>query len=109
MAFSSVRANRGTALSAKAAVPRASARNALVVEARAPRAGVGLMGTKAGMTTVFEEDGSAIACTVIGFESANYVTRVFTSDSDGYDGVQVSSASTIAATPHAGVANTSLA
>lgn len=62
------------------------------------------MGTKAGMTTVFQEDGSAVACTVIGFESANYVTRVFTSDSDGYDAVQVCSVSVMASTAGAGVA-----
>lgn len=95
MAFSSVRANRGTALSSKAITPRGGARKSLVVEARATRAGVGLMGTKAGMTTVFQEDGSAVACTVIGFESANYITRVFTSDADGYDAVQVQPASYI--------------
>ena len=89
MAFSSVRANQGTSLKVKAPAPRAGARKSFIVEARAARAGVGLMGTKAGMTTVFQEDGTAIACTVIGFESANYVTRVFTSDADGYDAVQV--------------------
>lgn len=55
------------------------------------------------MTTVFQEDGSAVACTVIGFESANYITRVFTSDSDGYDAVQVCFVLVMASTSGAGV------
>ena len=47
------------------------------------------MGTKAGMTTIFQEDGTAVACTVIGFESSNYVTQLMTKESHGYDAVQV--------------------
>jgi hypothetical protein len=89
MAFSSVRANRGTRIEARSPVPRNVARRSLVVEARAPRAGVGIMGTKAGMTTIFQEDGTAVACTVIGFESSNYVTGVMTKEANGYDAVQV--------------------
>jgi large subunit ribosomal protein L3 len=50
---------------------------------------VGIMGTKAGMTTIFQEDGTAVPCTVIGFESPNYVTSVLTKEANGYDAVQV--------------------
>lgn len=89
MAFSSVQANRGTRLQVRAPIPRHVGRRNLVVEARAPKAGVGIMGTKAGMTTIFQEDGTAVPCTVIGFESSNYVTGVMTKESNGYDAVQV--------------------
>ena len=89
MAFSSVHANRGTRIEVRAPAPRNVARRNLVVEARAPRAGVGIMGTKAGMTTIFQEDGTAVACTVIGFESSNYVTGLMTKEAHGYDAVQV--------------------
>jgi ribosomal protein L3 len=92
MAFSSVRANRGVAVAAKAPLARTTGRKQVLVEARAARAGVGLLGTKAGMTTIFQEDGTAVACTVIGFESSNYVTDIMTKDKNGYDAVQVCAA-----------------
>merc|ERR1719383_814225 len=47
------------------------------------------MGTKAGMTTVFTEDGLALPCTVIALEEGNVVSQVKTKDSDGYNAVQI--------------------
>ena len=52
-------------------------------------AGVGVMGTKMGMMTVFTEDGKAVPCTVVGFHEGNIVTQVKTSATDGYTAVQV--------------------
>lgn len=51
-------------------------------------AGVGLFGTKAGMTMLFK-DGLAYPATVIALEEGNIVTQVKTNDKDGYDAVQV--------------------
>lgn len=98
MAFSSVRANAGTRLAPRALAPRLGARTMLVVQARSFRAGVGMLGTKAGMTTLFQDDGTAVPCTVIGFESDNYVTRKFTQEEDGYDAVQVRTSTLVPAT-----------
>lgn len=53
---------------------RTNVRTAIV--ARAKEAGCGIMGTKAGMTTVFTEDGLALACTVLALEDGNVVTQV---------------------------------
>lgn len=90
MAFSSLRSNGGTRLVIRApARPVFSRSPCLRIEARATRAGVGMLGTKAGMTTIFQEDGTAVPCTVIGFESPNYVTQKFTKEEHGYDAVQV--------------------
>jgi large subunit ribosomal protein L3 len=52
-------------------------------------AGVGLMGTKMGMMTVFTADGIAIPCTVVGFHEGNIVTQVKSEATDGYTAVQV--------------------
>lgn len=52
-------------------------------------AGVGMFGTKCGMRTLFMEDGTALPCTIIGFESENMVAQIKTEDSDGYNSVQV--------------------
>lgn len=95
MALSSVRARGGTRLVAKQPARRVRGRTCLTVEARSYRAGVGLMGTKAGMTTLFQENGDAVTVTVIGFESPNYITQKFTKDEHGYDAVQVRPARTM--------------
>ncbi|WP_261842607.1 50S ribosomal protein L3 [Aliamphritea ceti] len=49
---------------------------------------VGLIGRKAGMTRVFNEDGVSVPVTVIEVEP-NRVTQVKTDDADGYSAVQV--------------------
>jgi large subunit ribosomal protein L3 len=49
---------------------------------------VGLIGRKAGMTRVFNEDGVSVPVTVIEVEP-NRVTQVKTDDTDGYSAVQV--------------------
>jgi large subunit ribosomal protein L3 len=49
---------------------------------------IGLVGRKAGMTRVFNDDGVSIPVTVIEV-SPNRVTRVKTEDSDGYRAIQV--------------------
>lgn len=52
-------------------------------------AGVGVMGTKLGMMSYFEEDGTVVPVTVIGFKEGNIVTQVKTQSTDGYNAVQV--------------------
>ena len=54
-------------------------------------AGVGVMGTKAGMTQVFSEDGSNCdAVTIVGFEdNGNFISMIKTPETDGYNAVQV--------------------
>ncbi|CAD7698453.1 unnamed protein product [Ostreobium quekettii] len=59
------------------------------VVARAPEAGVGMMGTKVAMRTFFTEEGLAYGATIIGFEPGNVVSQVKTKASDGYEAVQV--------------------
>lgn len=49
---------------------------------------LGLVGRKCGMTRVFSEDGASTPVTVVEVEP-NRVTRVKTSDADGYSAVQV--------------------
>jgi large subunit ribosomal protein L3 len=49
---------------------------------------IGLVGRKAGMTRIFTEDGRSVPVTVIQ-ALPNKVTRVKTSDSDGYSAIQV--------------------
>ncbi|MFG6139360.1 MULTISPECIES: 50S ribosomal protein L3 [Halomonas] len=53
---------------------------------------IGLVGTKAGMTRVFTEDGASVPVTVIEVDP-NRVTRVKTVESDGYAAVQVTTGS----------------
>lgn len=48
----------------------------------------GILGVKAGMTQVFDQDGNALAVTVIDLRP-NYVTQVKTKENDGYQAVQV--------------------
>jgi large subunit ribosomal protein L3 len=52
-------------------------------------AGVGLMGTKAGMMSYFTEDGLCVPATVIALEEGNIITAVKTDETDGYNAVQV--------------------
>ncbi|KAL9234322.1 hypothetical protein vseg_009205 [Gypsophila vaccaria] len=52
-------------------------------------AGVGVMGTKLGMMSFFEENGVVVPVTVIGFKEGNIVTQVKTESTDGYNAVQV--------------------
>jgi large subunit ribosomal protein L3 len=61
----------------------------LVVEARSPMAGVGILGTKAGMMSYFTESGDCVPATVIALEDGNYVTQLFTMATNGYVAVQV--------------------
>lgn len=48
----------------------------------------GLIGKKIGMTSIFDEDGRNVACTVVEAGPC-VVTQVKTEDSDGYDAVQL--------------------
>ncbi|GAB4817009.1 hypothetical protein N2152v2_004055 [Parachlorella kessleri] len=52
-------------------------------------AGVGIFGTKAGMTQIFTAEGLAVPATVIALEDGNIVTQVKTAERDGYNAVQV--------------------
>jgi large subunit ribosomal protein L3 len=49
---------------------------------------IGLIGRKVGMTQVFQEDGTMVAVSVLAIEP-NTVTRVRTTDRDGYTAVQL--------------------
>jgi large subunit ribosomal protein L3 len=49
---------------------------------------IGLVGRKCGMTRVFTEDGMSVPVTLIE-ATPNRITQVKTSDSDGYDAIQV--------------------
>ena len=64
----------------------------------APRAayeaGVGILANKAGMTSVFSEDGELVPVTVIALGEGNVVTQVKTEETDGYNAVQVGYACT---------------
>ncbi|NOG31224.1 50S ribosomal protein L3 [Halomonas sp. TBZ9] len=53
---------------------------------------IGLVGTKAGMTRVFNEDGASVPVTVIEVDP-NRVTRVKSVETDGYAAVQVTTGS----------------
>ena len=48
----------------------------------------GLIGKKIGMTSLFDTDGSLVACTVIE-ATPNVVTHVKTMEKDGYEAVQL--------------------
>lgn len=54
--------------------------------------GIGLIGKKCGMSRIFNEDGSAVAVTVIKIEP-NTVVQVKTEQTDGYDAIQVTTGS----------------
>merc|ERR1719387_3388222 len=47
------------------------------------------MGTKAGMTSIFSDDGKMTPCTVVGLKSGCFVTHIKTVETDGYNAVQV--------------------
>ncbi|KAL3742565.1 hypothetical protein ACJRO7_017955 [Eucalyptus globulus] len=59
------------------------------VVAMSMEAGIGVMGTKLGMMSYFEPDGTVVPVTVVGFREGNIVTQVKTQATDGYDAVQV--------------------
>lgn len=61
----------------------------LEIKMMSVEAGVGVMGTKLGMMSYFEEDGTVVPVTVIGFKEGNIVTQVKTQSTDGYNAVQV--------------------
>jgi large subunit ribosomal protein L3 len=50
--------------------------------------GIGLIGRKVGMTQVFQDDGTMVAVSVLAIEP-NTVTRLRTTDRDGYTAVQL--------------------
>ncbi|KAJ1411726.1 Translation protein, beta-barrel domain superfamily [Sesbania bispinosa] len=52
-------------------------------------AGIGVMGTKLGMMSYFEENGVVVPVTVVGFKEGNIVTQIKTEATDGYNAVQV--------------------
>lgn len=52
-------------------------------------AGIGVMGTKLGMMSYFEPDGTVVPVTVVGFREGNIVTQVKNEATDGYDAVQI--------------------
>ncbi|KZV29505.1 hypothetical protein F511_22734 [Dorcoceras hygrometricum] len=52
-------------------------------------AGIGIMGTKLGMMSVFDSSGVVVPVTVVGFREGNIVTQVKTVATDGYDAVQL--------------------
>ncbi|KAG0473436.1 hypothetical protein HPP92_015293 [Vanilla planifolia] len=52
-------------------------------------AGIGVMGTKLGMMSYFEPEGTVVPVTVVGFREGNIVTQVKTAATDGYEAVQL--------------------
>lgn len=52
-------------------------------------AGIGVLGTKLGMMSFFEQDGTVVPVTVVGFKEGNIVTQIKTEATDGYDAVQI--------------------
>ena len=48
----------------------------------------GIIGKKVGMTSIFDQNGRSIACTVV-HAQPNVVTQVKTMDSDGYEALQL--------------------
>ncbi|CAA2994434.1 50S ribosomal L3, chloroplastic [Olea europaea subsp. europaea] len=52
-------------------------------------AGIGVMGTKLGMMSFFNDSGAVVPVTVVGFREGNIVTQVKTELTDGYNAVQV--------------------
>lgn len=49
---------------------------------------IGILGKKIGMTTVFENNGTAVPCTVIEAGPC-YITQIRTKEKDGYEAVQL--------------------
>lgn len=69
--------------------PQAQRHQAFTVQARSAEAGMGMFGTKAGMTQIFTPDGLALPATVIALENGNVVTQVHTEEKSGYNSVQI--------------------
>ena len=69
--------------------PQAQRQHAFTVQARTAEAGMGMFGTKAGMTQIFTPEGLALPATVIALEQGNVVTQVHTEDKSGYNAVQI--------------------
>ena len=69
--------------------PYAQRQHNLTVHARSSEAGMGMFGTKAGMTQIFTPEGLSLPATVIALEDGNVVTQVHTMDKSGYNAVQV--------------------
>merc|ERR1711953_412633 len=59
------------------------------IKANCQKTDLGILSTKAGMTTWFMESGEAVPCTVLAVLGENIVTRIFRSEVDGYSAVQV--------------------
>lgn len=62
---------------------------ALRIEARQAEAGMGIYGTKAGMTQIYKDNGACLAATVIAIDEGNIVTQVKTPETDGYGAIQI--------------------
>ncbi|CAN4077061.1 unnamed protein product [Withania somnifera] len=52
-------------------------------------AGIGIMATKLGMMSFFEDSGTVVPVTVVGFREGNIVTQIKSEATDGYNAVQV--------------------
>lgn len=87
--LSSARRAVRVGFSASKATPISRATNTRQTTKCSYEAGVGLYGQKAGMTTWFDEEGDAVACTIIALPDGNVVTNLKTQERDGYDAVQV--------------------
>merc|ERR1719382_355238 len=61
----------------------------IYIESRRKSAGLGCMGTKAGMTTWFMPNGEAVPCTVIALEEGNIVTQIRNKETEGYTSIQI--------------------
>ncbi|KDP39612.1 hypothetical protein JCGZ_02632 [Jatropha curcas] len=61
----------------------------LTIVAMSFEAGIGVMGTKLGMMSYFEPDGTVVPVTVVGFREGNIITQIKSQSTDGYDAVQV--------------------
>lgn len=84
----------GSSLSLRDTIPRegrgwSGGGRALRVTRMSMEAGVGVMGTKLGMMSFFQPDGTVVPITVVGFREGNIVTQVKTAATDGYDAVQI--------------------
>lgn len=81
----------GSLRQCRAATPaqRRCQHSRMTVTARQGEVGVGMFGTKAGMTQIFTADGLALPATVIALEQGNVVTQIKTTETDGYNAVQV--------------------
>ncbi len=86
----------GSLRQCRAAMPaqRRCQHSRMTVTARQGEVGVGMFGTKAGMTQIFTADGLALPATVIALEQGNVVTQIKTTETDGYNAVQVGACAT---------------